>query len=199
MKRLIGFGLLLLLLGASPAWAQRTEVAFLSGYTSSGNIDQKAVGIQELQIEGGFTWGLEASRFFSPHLGVEFLWARQGSELTIGTGSGSAELFEMNVSQLQGNFVYQFGAEQARLKPFVFAGLGATFFSAQDLESETKLSWGLGAGVKWFPRKKLGARLHARYNPTRLNDASSDFCDPFGFCQGTLDQFEVMGGFVFRF
>jgi len=32
-----------------------------------------------------------------------------------------------------------------------------------------------------------------------LNDASSDFCDPFGFCQGSLKQFEILGGVVLRF
>ena len=81
----------------------------------------------------------------------------------------------------------------------MLAGLGATFLSAEDLESETKLSWTLGAGVKWFPSKRLGARLQARYAPTLLDDSSSDVCDPFGFCQGSLHQFELMGGLVLRF
>jgi len=35
--------------------------------------------------------------------------------------------------------------------------------------------------------------------PTMLNDESSDFCDPFGFCQGSLNQFEMTGGLVLRF
>ncbi len=51
-----------------------------------------------------------------------------------------------------------------------FAGLGATFFSADDLESETKFSLGLGGGVKYFPWKAIGVRGHFRYKPTMLND-----------------------------
>ena len=39
------------------------------------------------------------------------------------------------------------------------------------------------------PRKKTGVTLHVSYNPTRLNDANSDYCDPFGFCQDSLKQF----------
>lgn len=105
----------------------------------------------------------------------------------------------MNLGQLHGSFVYQFGAGEAPLKPFLFAGLGATFLSAQHLQSETKLAWAVGAGLKWLPGRLLGARLHARYNPTRLDEASSDFCDPFGFCQQALQQFELMGGLVLRF
>jgi opacity protein-like surface antigen len=91
------------------------------------------------------------------------------------------------------------GGSEARVRPFLTAGLGAAFFSAPDLEGETKVSLGLGAGLKWLPTSRLGARLQARYTPTHLNDASSDFCDPFGFCQGWLQQFEMTGGLVLRF
>jgi outer membrane protein W len=187
----------ILIFAATSAFAH-TEISVLGGYTSSSEIDMKAVGIQDLKIEDSFTWGLEATYFFTSHLGAEVLWVRQGSELTIENQTGIAELFELDINHLQGNFVYQFGAEQM-LKPFVFAGVGAAFFSADDLESETKWSWDVGGGVKWFPTEWLGARVHARYNSIRLNDSSSDFCDPFGFCQDSLDQFEIMGGIVFQF
>jgi opacity protein-like surface antigen len=104
------------------------------------------------------------------------------------------------VSQLQGDAVYHFGAPDARLRPFVFGGLGATFFSADDLESETKFSFGLGAGVKYFRWETVGLRAHFRYKPTMMNDEdAADFCDPFGFCRGTLSQVEFAGGAVVRF
>jgi opacity protein-like surface antigen len=187
------------LLAAAPAFAQPTEIALLGGYTTSGNIEKKAVGIQDLAVEGSFTWGVEAGHFFSDHVGAEVSWARQQSALSIGTAAGSAELFDMKLGLLQGSFVYQFGARDARLKPFVLAGLGATFLGAEGLESETKFSWALGAGLKWFPGHRVGARVQARYAPTVLGDSSSDVCDPFGFCQGTLHQFELLGGLVLRF
>ena len=187
------------LLCAAPAFAQRTEVALLGGYTTSGSIEQKAVGIQELEVEGSFTWGLEAGHFFSDHVGAEASWAQQRSALLIGTAAGSADLFDMTLGLLQGSFVYQFGSAGARIKPFVLAGLGATFLGAEGLESETKLSWALGAGLKWFPGRRVGARVQAKYGPTLLDDSSSDVCDPFGFCQGTLHQFELTGGLVLRF
>jgi opacity protein-like surface antigen len=120
--------------------------------------------------------------------------------LQIGTEAGSADLFTMTIRQLHGNVVRNFGAADARLRPFVFAGLGATFFSADDLESETKFSFGLGGGIKYFPWKAIGVRGHFRYKPTTLNDEdAADFCDPFGFCQGSLQQIEFAGGAVIRF
>lgn len=196
VKRLLALGLLF---AASPAFAQRTEIALLAGYTTSGDIDKKALGIQELKIDGSFTWGVTAGYFFSNHMGAEVSWSRQDSGLVIGTQAGTAELFDTKLGLLHGSFVYQLGGEHARWRPFFLAGLGATFLSGDDLDSETKLSWGLGAGLKWLPASRIGARLQARWAPTRLNDASSDFCDPFGFCQGTLHQFELMGGIALRF
>jgi opacity protein-like surface antigen len=196
MKRLAA---LLCLLLPAPAFAQRNEIALLGGYTTAGNIDMKAVGIQALEVKGSFTWGVEAGHFLSDHIGLEASWSQQQSALRIGTAGGSADLFDMKLRLLQGSFVYRFGGTDAPLRPFVLAGLGATFLSATDLESETKLSWAAGAGLAWFPSRRLGARLQARYAPTVLGDSSSDVCDPFGFCQGTLHQFELMGGLVFRF
>jgi opacity protein-like surface antigen len=187
------------LLAAAPAFAQRSEVTLLGGYSTSGNIDQKAVGIEELEVEGSFTWAVAAGHFFTDHVGAEVSWAQQRSALNIGTAAGSAELFDMKLGLLQGSFVYRFGRPAARLEPFVLAGLGATFLSAEGLESETKLSWAVGAGLEWFPARRVGAKVQARYRPTVLNDASSEVCDPFGFCQGTLHQFEWMGGLVLRF
>jgi len=196
MKRLAA---LLCLLLPAPAFAQRNEIALLGGYTTAGDIDMKAVGIQALEVKGSFTWGVEAGRFFSDHIGLEASWSQQQSALRIGTAGGSADLFDMKLRLLQGSFVYRFGGTDAALRPFVLAGLGATFLSATDLESETKLSWAAGAGLAWLPSRRLGARLQARYAPTVLGDSSSDVCDPFGFCQGTLHQFELMGGLVLRF
>jgi len=79
--------------------------------------------------------------------------------------------------------VYQLADAESRWRPFFSAGAGAAFFSSTDIDGETKLAFNVGAGVKWLPSKRLGARLQARYVPTYLNDAAWDFCDPFGFAR----------------
>jgi hypothetical protein len=184
---------------AAPASAQRSEVALAVGFASAGDVEQKAAGIEELEAGGGFAWGVQAGRLVTPRLGLEVSWLRQQSAVALGTAGGRADLFEMSLSQLHGSVLYHFGSEEAAWRPFLRAGLGASFFGADELESETKLSFALGAGVKWFPSARWGARFDARYNPTYLNDSSSDFCDPFGFCQAWLQQFELTGGVVVRF
>ena len=107
-------------------------------------------------------------------------------------------MFDVTIDQIQGSFVYQLGGADARWRPFLCAGAGAAIFSSTDITSETKLALNAGAGLKWLPSKRLGARLSARYVPTYLHDASSDFCDPFGFCQDWLHQFELTAGVVVR-
>jgi opacity protein-like surface antigen len=188
-----------LFLAASPAWAQRSEVALLAGYATAGNIDSAALGIRDLAIDGGFAWGLEAGHFFTPHLGVEVSWVRQESALAFTSAGTPVELFDLNASQWHGSVAYQFGADGGRLRPFVTGGLGVTTFDATDLDGETKLALTVGAGLKWFPWDRFGVRLQGRYVPTFLDDASSDFCDPFGFCQSWLHQLDLHAGVAVRF
>jgi opacity protein-like surface antigen len=192
---------LALALVASPAFAQQhTELSLLAGWTSSSDIEQKARGIEGLELESGFTtWVFTAGRFFSPRLGVEVSFAEQDTEIVIATSAGSADLFDVTLQQVHANFVYAFAREGGTLTPFVFAGLGAAFLDASETDAETKFAWGLGAGLKWFPGSTFGARVQARYVPTRLDDAASDICDPFGFCQGSFQQFELTGGISIRF
>jgi opacity protein-like surface antigen len=182
------------------AQAQSWEVSGVAAYTLPAGLDNQAPELSGLDIRGGFTWGVQGARWFTPNWGTEVLWTQQSSALRLETGAGSADLFTMAVGQLHANAIRQFGAADARLRPFVFAGLGATFFSADDLDSETKLSLGLGGGVKYFLWNAMGIRGHFRYRPTMLNDEDAGrYCDPFGFCQSWLSQFEFGAGAVVRF
>ena len=197
MKRLPGLACFLFL--ASPVWAQKNELTILGGVTSSAGIDKTAKEVSDLKLKSGPTWGGALTRFFSPHLGAEVSFVQHQTALRLTTTTGEADLFDVNLGQLQASLVYQFDAPEARVRPFVFGGFGAAFLSSAYLQSETKLAWSAGAGLRWFPWKQSGLRVHARYKVTRLNDANSDYCDPFGFCQDALNQFEVMGGLIFRF
>lgn len=197
MRRLLAS--LMLLGAAAPAFSQGLEVTALAGYTAPGGLQHESRTVEDLKLAGGFTWGATATWFFSPRLGIEASWARVGSGVELSTAQATQELFEVTIDQLQGSVVYQLGGSESRLRPFVTAGAGAALFSATDIDSEAKLSFNLGAGVRWLPSRRFGARLQAKYTPTYLKDAGSDFCDPFGFCQGWLHQFEITGGVSVRF
>jgi opacity protein-like surface antigen len=188
-----------LLLLAAPAWAQKFEASGLFGYTTASSLEPVARELDGYEIGGGFTWQGGFDYFFTPHLGIEGSWAQREGALALSTSAGTGELFEIDLGQILGSVVYQWGGEEARVRPFVLVGLGATFFQAEDIPSETKLAWAVGGGAKFFLHKKIGIKIQARYNPTLLNDESSDFCDPFGFCAGSVSSFDFLSGVVFRF
>ena len=196
MTRLIT---LLVVLAARPALSQGFEAELRGGYTTAGGLTAGALGIDGPAALGRLHLGGQRRLFLLPPLRRRGLLGPPGQRPRGRNAAGSAELFDVRVDQLQGSFAFQLGDEGSRVRPFLTAGAGAAFFSAPDLESETKLSLGLGAGLKWLPASRVGARLQARYTPTYLDDTSSEFCDPFGFCQGWLHQFELSGGVVIRF
>ncbi len=158
--------MLAVLLAAAPASAQRFEAAGLFGYTTAGSLEPIASELEGYEIGGGFTWQGQFDYFFTPHLGVEASWAQREGALTVSTSSGSGDLFEIDAAQLFGSVVYQWGTEDAKVRPFVLGGLGATFFEADDIPSETKLAWAVGGGAKLFLHRKLGIKLQAKYNST---------------------------------
>lgn len=202
MSRLIALApVLVVLLTCRPAQAQSWEVSAFAGYTPAVDIDRRAPDLNQLDVRGAFTWGVEAACLFTAHWGAEVLWTQQKSALEGRTASSDAfDFFTMTVRQLQGHVIYEFGAREARVRPFVFGGVGATFFSATDLQSETKLSFDYGAGLNYFAWRRIGMRAHVRFKPTALHDTSAgDVCDPFGFCQSWLSQIEFAAGAVVRF
>jgi opacity protein-like surface antigen len=200
MRAAIPLTCVAILLAASPGRAQTWEASGLFGFTPPAAIDRRASELSDVDIRGAFTWGLQGGRRFTPSWSGEVVWTQQHSSLEIGTGDRKADLFTMTVRQLHGNVVYQLGSAAAAWQPFVFGGLGATFFSADTVASETKFSMDVGGGVKFFPWQSVGARAQFRYKPTFLKDTSSgDFCDPFGFCQGMLQQIEFSAGVAVRF
>jgi hypothetical protein len=180
--------------------AQSWNASFLAGYTPDAGIDRQAPELDALDISGGFTWGASASRSIGRGWAAEIEWTQQQSGLELGIASGSPTLFEFTARDLHGNAVYHLAGGDARLQPFVFAGAGATFFNGGDQPSETKFSWAVGGGIKYFPWRRIGVRGQARYKPVVLADEDAgDFCDPFGFCQGSLNRFDLAGGVVVRF
>ncbi len=171
-----------------------------AGFTPSVGLERQAPELTDLNLRGGFTFGIQAARLFNPRWGAEVVFTQQASALEAGTPAGTAEFYGITLARLQANVVYHFGAADARLRPFVLGGAGAAFFSARDLESATKASFGLGGGIKYFPWEPIGLRGQIQYRPTWLNDdPESNFCDPFGFCQAWLQPIDVAFGVIIRF
>jgi opacity protein-like surface antigen len=184
---------------ASPAWAQRFEAAPVLLFGTSISLDQTADDVDELTIKSGWSWGARGAFFITDRLALEGIWTYRETPLEMTAGTSTAEVLELTLNQFHANAMYDFGDRNARMTPFVFGGLGATFFSSDDVESETKLAWDVGAGVKWFFAERFGVEGRIRYNATQLQAESDELCGPFDFCQDAMRNVEFGAGFVIRF
>lgn len=203
MKRGLAVAFLMLSL-AGPAAAQSFEMGGLVGFTPSASLDRHAAQLEGTSIDGGVTFGIDGAAFLTQHFGVEAEWAQQFSGFSFETKQQTAEtsvrLYDITIAHLHAHAVYRFGDGAAKMRPFVFGGGGATFFSAHDLESETKMSFALGGGVIYALSQAVAIEGRVGFRPIMMNDGSAgDFCDAFGYCQSTLQQFDFLGGVKIRF
>ena len=199
-RRLLPLCFMVSMLWASAAHAQSWEISALAGYVPASAFEQESLAVDEASIGGGFVFSIQGARFLTPNWGIEASFTQTFSSYDVTMGEETGSLFSMDIAHLHGDVVYEFGGSDARLKPFVFGGAGATFFGAMDLPGETKFSVDAGGGAKFFLSPNVGLRAQFRYRPIWLGDEdASDFCDPFGFCRSMLRRFEFAGGVTFRF
>lgn len=198
MKRLLA---VVCVLAASPASAQRVEIVPLTmaALTSAAKIENKTLGIYQLEIDGGFTYGAQFAYLISTHTAVEAWWTWQDTGMKLGTPTSAAILYYMDVSQIDTNFVYTLGPVTQRLRPYVFGGVGVTSMTAAGMDTDSAFAWNVGAGVKYFPYRHIGVRFDARYKPAQLNTSSAAYCAPHSFCQTSLRPFQIGTGMVLRF
>ena len=121
----------------------------------------------------------------------------------------------MNVDNYHGIFTYDFGNADAKARPFILGGIGATHFNgvtftalngAQgSIGGVTKFSGTLGGGFKFLATPKVGFQLLANWTPTYIkSDSEGWWCDPFFGCYVVgnaqyANQFEMGGGVLFKF
>ena len=186
---------------AAPLGAQSWEISGLAGYTPPSAIDRRARELNQLDVSGGFTWGVQGrgsshrdgapkcvdaaivgaaardhSRLHGPVYDHD--WATAGAALSI----DSAVRIDARCSRLPSPVLARRSSERRRR-------------SVRD-----QLSLGFGGGVKYFFSRVAGVRGHVRYNrPCSTTHHLATSCDPFGFCQGTLQQVEFAAGAVVRF
>lgn len=201
------------------------EVAFETGYTASEGIEASEPRIldgqiyNDLDITSGANIGLTFGVLFTDNAEIEFLWNRQFSTFSADNPAPSLELADVSVDNFFGNFVYNWLEREAKVRPFMFIGLGATHYSPGDpvaiatpvttrnsIDGATKFAWTVGGGVKVYPAEHVGIRLNARWTPTYIkSDAAGLWCDPYYptcWVLGDPDysnQFSINGGITLRF
>ncbi len=242
--KVIIFSMIVLLLGTA-ALAQDTkfEIAPLFGYSSSSGVDMKpqdlgtGLTINRVSPKSSFSWGFNFDYFFTENISAGFLWSQQLSKVRAATQlvlpapavvptpvPGDKDIANLNVYTYHGIVTYNFGGHDARIRPFVFGGLGATQYSPGALKPEvvplqngstgnvelngfSRFSTTWGGGIKAFVSPHVGFRFTARWTPTYIkSEATGIWCSPYwpwGCYLVGSDQYshqgDFSGGIVLRF
>lgn len=210
--------LLALLVGLLPAYGQRFEITPLFGGRTGGTMDvqQEGLGPQVrarlsdsaiFGVAGGFRFDEEECEACSV---IEFRWMRQNTHLglkettpvatPVAVGLGRTAV---SLDHYLADFTHEWTIEEAKaVRPFIMATLGAARMSTP-ASTNTRFTFGLGAGVKVFPRPHWGFRFHAEYLPTVMHSEVQTVACISGCVValggGVMSQFEFAIGPVFRF
>ena len=206
------FAAMLVALGAATARAQdsRVELSATAGWTFSDGVNVGTIDESPIQVgpKDAFSWGARLGFNVTPNAEIGFLFASQSTDLEA-TGILNRTI-PQTVYSYHGYFAYNFGDSDAKVRPYVLGGLGATQYGSLDtpagtIGGETQFSSTWAVGLKMFPSPKLGLRLETRWTPTYIKtDPAGYWCDPYWGCYTVgeaefSNQFEFSGGIIIRF
>lgn len=159
MKKILFYGFGLLLASTSLLPAQQVEIAPFYGYRIGGEIENAITGAKYGFKDApayGLTVGLGAA---GSDVKLELLWSRQDSSLDL-HGEGGLNDVNLTIDEFQIGGIAETGKN--RWREYVSAHVGATYFSTDSHGSDTKLSLGLGVGVKYYITKHFLLRADLR-------------------------------------
>lgn len=174
------------------------------GTLRNGDNDPSAVKLPATTAAGA-----SIAYHFVPDFGLEFMWTTQKA-----AASSGAQTSALRVNQYLGTLIFNAVSSNKESKnnlyPFLLAGFGAVHTSGAGV-GDTKYSYALGGGMKYFFSEHLGLRFQARYIIIHLYTtpnlgppacypvpyASRPYCDATNNYESR--QGDVTVGFVIRF
>jgi len=205
----------------SAAWAQekRVELSGNIGYTLSDGVSGSSTTVNgedftRIDPKDSVNYGGRLGFMVTPNIEVGGLFSLQDTKLQLG-GVITADVGDEKIYNYHGYVAYNFGEGDAKVRPYILGGLGATQFGgvtihigdrSDSVGGTTKFSTTWALGLKMFPGPNFGIRLEARWTPTYIkSDAAGWWCDPYwGYCYVVgnaqyANQFDFGGGITLRF
>ena len=225
-KRIIasaGF-LFVFMASAVPGFAQsRFEAtvfwgwAFSDGVSGQTYINPIGDAYDRIDPKDSSVFGLGFGINLTENTEAGFLYSHQFSKMVAGgvLSTPDRELGDMKVENYHGYLAYNFGEADAKFRPYLYGGLGATNFGSVNFVTPLGVSGSFGGnaqfsttwgtGVKYYPGERIGLRFGVSWTPTYIkSDASGWWCDPWWGCYVVGDaqysnQIQLNGGVTFRF
>ncbi len=204
MRRAFFTFVLLLLPTVAVAQPGRFELTPVAGYRLEGDFDAQSSDVFDpdlnVKVDESAVFGLILDIPVAPNWQLEILANRQRSSFIEDRGllTPSSTLGDVDLTILQGGFLFQWG--EGQVSPFVTAAAGLTRIEPKfnDLSSDDRFSASLGGGVKLFFSHNLGLRLEARGYWTDLDAGFDDRDDRYDSRDG-LYQGEATAGLILAF
>ena len=184
----------------------------MGGYRVGGSFSAAAADEPEgpavdVEVKDAAAWGVHLGFRVASDGEIELLYARQPTQLRTGGLFTGEALFDLTLESWQLGGLYLFADEDARLRPYVGAGLGVTRLLPRPpgLQDETRFSASFAAGVKASLGRHLALRVEGRGFFTVLESDRDPFCGTgTGRCDvhvsgKDISQAEIRAGIALRF
>lgn len=208
MKRLLLIAALLAAPFSSPNAQDdpQFEITPIAGYRFGGSFEADGSDIK-YEIDDDSSYGLIFNIRHQANTQWEILYSKQEPTAVPSTFGNLDPSVELEIQVLQLGGTYQGDGDFYR--PYVALTVGGTHIettSGAD-ESDTFFSGSIGLGMNMLQSSRFGIRLEGRWYATLLDSDSDLFCrtgPDLNVCAvqidgTTLSQFELFGGFIFRF
>jgi opacity protein-like surface antigen len=203
-------GALLLLLPFCPSAAagdgNLVEISLVAGYQFGGSFDIELDGtnVQPIDFDDAPNYGVFLDFRLQEQATFGGMFMRTETELDSNALVGSAQVgVDLDFYHLQGS--YEFNDRD--YTGYVVASLGVTRFDADGFDHDTRFSFTVGGGFRWFPVSHFGLRFEVRYYGTLVNRDSEGICATINnqavclvYSDSTLlSQWDGKAGLVFAF
>lgn len=151
----------------------RFDVTPLFGYSSSANfaLASDTNSKNRARVDSSGSFGIGVGVRYDDEQVIEFHYSRQSSTMRF-EGLPALSRVSPSHSVLQrylGDFTHEFVLEKpGTVRPFLIASVGVTRITAAG-EIYNRFTFGIGGGVKWFPRKCFGIRAQGQWLPTLID------------------------------
>lgn len=203
MRRAL-FILILLVPAVALAQPGRFELTPTAGYRLAGDFDSHddfGSG-SNVKVDESAFYGVTFDIPLSPYWQIELLANRQRTKFSTDEGllSPSDELGDVDLTFLHAGFLVQWG--EGQVSPFFTGSMGITHIEPKfnSLDSDDRLSFSLGGGVKVFLSRNVGFRFEGRGYWTDLDTDFHDHHDHHDHDNSDgLFQGEASVGLIFAF
>jgi len=187
------------------------EITPYFGYRWGGGLET-VTGLRELETEDTYSYGVSLGRTVNRQSSAAIRWMHFEGDVDATTTGGiqlplpGSDPFTLKRDDilLEGTW---YAYRQGPTAPFIIAGLGASIFSGDGIETVGRFAWDIGAGIRRDLSETAALRIQGVWTPVWVTTGTGIWCDPYYYpfypCYTTstgefYDQFEVSVGLTLK-